>query len=212
MMRNPNPPKHVPALFAVVLSLAVRAAAQASDPLAAQTFSQAYLWREVLWQSESGRTEGWGGRGLLQLGLGRVGVALRADVGGLPEAFSLEDPRTFRSASGYLAVHLNMIAREGAVVGPTVLVGRAISLEDGLASAPTAGRITAGAGIRVATATAAGYLAVGTHEALGGACLLWTLHLPLTSRLAFVADGATTTGGRAYLRLGMAVSLAEGGQ
>jgi hypothetical protein len=142
---------------------------------------------------------------------GESGHAAR-DGGGLPEAFSLEDPKTFRSAAGYLAVHYNALGHGGAVVGPTLLVGRAISLEGGPSPAPTAGRITVGAGIRVATAAAAGYLAVGTHEALGGVCLLGTLHLPLTSRLALVADGATTTDGRAYVRLGVAVALAEGGQ
>ena len=200
----------------LVLSLLAPAssllAQPAADPLAAETFSRVYLWREVVWQSESGRAEGWGGRGLVQLGLGRVGITLRGDVGGMPEAFSLEDPETFTSAAGYLAVHYNVLGRAGAVIGPTAIVGRAISLEGGPSPAPTAGRITAGVGVRVATAAAAGYLAVGTHEALGGACLLGTLHFPLTSRLALVADGATTTGGRAYVRLGMAVALAEGGQ
>jgi hypothetical protein len=205
-------------LLAPVLAFLVSAgpaAAQpaAPDPLAAQTFATTWLWREITWSTAAGRAEGWGGRMQGQLGLGRLGLTVRADVGGLPQSFALEDPATFQSLQGYLAAHYNVAGAAGAVVGPTAFVGRAISLEEGHpSSAPTEGGVTAGVGLRVGADAGAGYLAVGTHEALGGFCVLGTVHLPLTSRLAAVADGAIGAHGRTYVRVGMAVLLAQGGR
>ena len=182
-----------------------------ADPLAAEMFVGAYAWREVVHSTAAGRSDGWGGRFVGQLGFGRFGIAARGDVGGLPGEFSPEAPQTFQSASFYLAAHYNVLAQAPARLGLTAFAGRAVSLEgDGIVT-PTVGNFTAGVGVRVAAPGAVAYIALGTHEALGGFCVLGTAHLPLTSRLAFVVDGAASGDGRAYVRLGIAVALAIGG-
>jgi hypothetical protein len=215
------------ALVLALLCCAAPAAAQAPqapDPLAAETFASAYLWKEKLWSSSSDPADRWGGRVVGQVGLGRWGLALRGDVGGLPDTFNLQDPATFQALQIYVAVHRNLAGfapkdptTYGVALGVTAIAGTVLDLEgDDPTSPPLRGRFTAGAGLRMAGwdsrgNAAVGYLAVGTFEALGGLCVFGTVHLPLTSRLTFMGDAAVSRDGHAYARLAMGVTLAEGG-
>jgi hypothetical protein len=201
------------ALLLAVLALVCPAHAQTPDPLDAETFSGAYLWRGSLWSAGSPRTDYWGGRGLAQVGIGHIGIAGRIDLAGLPGRFDVNDAATFNSAEIYLAVHLNLGASPtGVVFGPALVLGKALALDQATTKAPTSGP-TVAAGIRVAGRLqglgAAAWLAVGTHESLGGVCVIFSAHLPMTSRLFIMPDAAFGTGGRSFARINMGVVLAQ---
>jgi len=208
----------VPRMTALCLLLSAACAGAAPapppDPLTAETFGAAYLWRGFIWTTDQPRGDYWGARVIGQIGVGRIGITMRADVAGLPSSFDVNDPATFQSMEGYLAIHWNVVATQaGAVIGPSVYGGKALSLEAGGGAAPTTGAFTMGAGIRVAGRIygqgAAAYLGLGTHEALGGLCVMAAAHLPITSRLFAMVDGAVTSGGRAFVRMNMGVVLAQ---
>jgi hypothetical protein len=181
----------------------------APDPLNADTFKAVFAWKGWLATTGSTREDYFGGMAVAQVGLGHLGIAVRGVVAGLPGEFSQDDPTTFRSIEGAAAVHLNTWGSKGLVLGPAMFAGKSVAFDTGGRTVTTPGPFTAAIGLRVAGYGGAAYAGLGTHESLGGVCALGSAQFPLTSHLTVIVDGAVGTSGRAFVRLAIAVEVAE---
>ncbi len=181
---------------------------EVANPLHAPEFMGLYLWKQALWQYTANaqgkysveRGDPWGGRIVGGLGFGRFGIEGRADVSGLQEQFSIEDPETFQTLEVYGAVHYVWLARSGFQIGPVVAAG-SISHDDSV------GGIKMnfwGGGVRLAGAGAEFHFAIGKHDYLptGGWRCSISGHLPIYGRVYLVGD--LVSGQDGYARVGVA--------
>ncbi len=194
---------------AALLILAQAAApAPAADPLAANTFAQSWAWAMSLWSDAPQRRDLVGGRIQAQVGIGRWGIAARADASGLPGEFQPNQPSTFRTVEVYVAGHRNLAGVQNVVIGPTALAGAGVSLETVNGKRPTTpNTATAGVGVRAAGPDWAVYVVVGCHQALRGVSVVAVVHVGMTDRTAWVADGGIGAHGALYARMGLAVRV-----
>lgn len=177
------------------------------DPLAASTFVHSYGTRESVWiTSPAGRTDLFGARLHAQLGVGRLGVALRGAASGLPGTFDGKDTRTYHSIEGYAAVHYNFVASGPALVSAAVIVGRSMAF-DTPSTVTKPGSLTVAGGLGISAPRAYAMLGVGSHQNLRGLAVIGTVQLPLAGNVALIGDFAAASRGQAFLRAGFAVTL-----
>lgn len=175
------------------------------DPLAASTFVHSYATRESVWLT-TGRTDLFGARLHAQLGVGRLGVAVRAAASGLPGTFDGKDTRTYHSVEGYVAAHFNVASAGTALVAAAVLAGRSLSF-DTTATVTKPGSLTIAGGMAISAPKTYAVLAVGAHQNLRGLAVLGTVQLPLAGNVGLICDFAAASRGQAFLRAGFAVTL-----
>lgn len=181
------------------------------EPTDAPQFVGVYFWKQALWQftaDDAGdysieRGDPWGGRLVAGTGFGRLGLEARADVSGLKDQFSFEDPETFQTLEVFAAAHYVAVANRGVQVGPAIFAGSVIdeNSRKGI-------RLNLyGFGVRVGGFGSEIHLTVGRHEYLptGGWRFSLSAHVPIYGRIYAVGD--LVSGQDGYARVGVAVRI-----
>lgn len=184
-------------MLAPILALLLQAAPavsqpQATDPLLAPSYAQVSMLAVSTWATTTDRQDFAGARLEAQLGLGHIGLALRADTTGLAGTFKAGKIETFRAIEVYLACGWHAVSPvPGLVLGPVAATGVGISLElqDG-AKPLMPKRASAGLGLRVSWPKGWAYALVGQHQSLRGLAVIATWHLDITDHLAEIGTAA----------------------
>jgi len=185
---------------------AATAVAAVADPLAVKTTSEGWIWAMRYWTPPAQTRDLVGGRAQGVVGIGRWGLAFRADAIGIPGEFAQDQVKTFRAAEVGVAAHRNLWGAGGVVVAAAAGASVARSLETTAAGVlpdfPKA--FTAGVGVRVDGPSWWVYAAVGQHQALHGVALVSTYQVRTSDRTALVGEFAV--GSRSsFAQLGLAV-------
>jgi len=199
------------ALITFLMGGSLLAQGEPSHPTDAPTFLGLYGWKQAIWQYTADaegeytleRGDIWGGRLVGGLGFGRFGFEMRADVSGLKEQFSFEDPETFNTLEIYGAAHYVWLVKHGLQIGPAVVIG-SISNEQSVGGI---GLDIYGGGVRLGGHGAEFHIVVGVHDylPLGGWRVSFSGHIPVYDRVYAVGD--IVSGQDGYARVGVAVRI-----
>lgn len=177
----------------------------------APTFLGLYFWKQAIWQYTADaegefsveKGDVWGGRLVGGMGFGRFGVEMRADVSGLKEQFSFEDPETFNTLEVFGAIHYVALTNEGMQIGPAVVLGSVI--DEG--NPGGIGLNVYGGGIRLGGHGAEFHILYAAHDYLptGGWRFSFSGHIPIYGKVYAVGD--LVAGKDGYARVGVAFRL-----
>jgi hypothetical protein len=180
------------------------------DPMQAATYAEAYaLTQEVTGLgADAQRYEG--ARWIGQAGFGPWGIAIRADVMGLPGVYNGGQVETFRAAEAVVVAHRNLVHVEGVTCGPAAALGYAVALADGNPSFARA--MTAGIGAQCSSGGRTVIALAGQYQAVPGVAGMVGVIWPLSSHISWMGDFGVGARGQRVARIAVAVSLKTWGR
>ena len=189
---------------------AVLAAQEPTPTMQAATYAEAYaLTQEVTGLgADAQRYEG--ARWIGQAGFGRWGIAIRADVMGLPGEYKGGEIETFRAAEAVVVAHRNLVHVEGVTCGPAAALGYAVALADG--NPRFARAMTAGIGAQCSSGGRTVIALAGQYQAVPGVAGMVGVIWPLSSHISWHGDFGVGARGRRVARIAVAVSLKSWGK